>query len=159
MTKFRTVTVFPKPNFVLKGLCHAMNSFLKAVLYMLIVFTTFCFFVDEKIKLKDFACSFEITNIERDLRGTVSQDFMLLVFSWISFPQAPDYTKRAVSNFSKICGDIRSSRFATGVNDTGGKWKKSSMRNFFMISFGHLWVVELVQRNIFFQVHFKLSAV
>ncbi len=26
--------------------------------------------------------------------------------------------------FSKVRGDIRSSRFATGVNDTGGKWKK-----------------------------------
>ncbi len=26
--------------------------------------------------------------------------------------------------FSKIRGDIRSSRFATGVNYTGGKWKK-----------------------------------
>jgi hypothetical protein len=27
--------------------------------------------------------------------------------------------------FSKIRGDIRSSRFATGVSDTGGKCKKS----------------------------------
>jgi hypothetical protein len=33
--------------------------------------------------------------------------------------------------FSKIRRDIRSSRFATGVNDTGGKWKNSSIRNFF----------------------------
>jgi hypothetical protein len=44
--------------------------------------------------------------------------------------------------FSKICGDIRSSRFATGVNDTGGKWKKSSIRKILTILFGHLWVVE-----------------
>jgi hypothetical protein len=29
--------------------------------------------------------------------------------------------------FSKIRGDIRSSMFATGVNDTGGKCKKSSI--------------------------------
>jgi hypothetical protein len=29
--------------------------------------------------------------------------------------------------FSKIRGDICSSRFATGVNDTGGNWKKSSI--------------------------------
>jgi hypothetical protein len=29
--------------------------------------------------------------------------------------------------FSTIRGDIRSSRFATGVNDTGGKCKKSSI--------------------------------
>ena len=48
--------------------------------------------------------------------------------------------------FSKIRGDIRSSRFATGVLDTGGKWKKSSIRNFLKISFGHLWAVELATR-------------
>ncbi len=33
--------------------------------------------------------------------------------------------------FSKIRGDIRSSRFATGVVDTGGKWKKS-----YLVTFG-----------------------
>jgi len=44
--------------------------------------------------------------------------------------------------FSKIRRDIRSSRFATGVNDTGGKWKKSSVRKILKILFGHLWVVE-----------------
>jgi hypothetical protein len=38
--------------------------------------------------------------------------------------------------------DIRSSRFATGVNDTGGKWKKSLIRKILIILFGHLWVVE-----------------
>ncbi len=45
--------------------------------------------------------------------------------------------------FSKIRGDIRSSRFATDVNDTGGKWKKPSSRKILIILFGHLWVVEL----------------
>ena len=45
--------------------------------------------------------------------------------------------------FSQILGDIRSSRFATGVNDTGGKWKKPSSRKILIILFGHLWVVEL----------------
>ncbi len=44
--------------------------------------------------------------------------------------------------FSKIRGDIRSSRFATGVNDTGGKWKKSSIRKILIVLFGYLWVVE-----------------
>jgi hypothetical protein len=43
---------------------------------------------------------------------------------------------------SKICTDIRSLRFATGVNDTGGKWKKSLIRKILIILFGHLWVVE-----------------
>jgi hypothetical protein len=51
--------------------------------------------------------------------------------------------------FSKIRGDIRSSRFVIGVVDTGGKWKKSSIRKFVLISFGHLLEVELAYR--FFQ--------
>jgi hypothetical protein len=34
------------------------------------------------------------------LKGTVSRDFRLLVFfSWITFPQAPEYTIMVVSNF------------------------------------------------------------
>jgi hypothetical protein len=32
-------------------------------------------------------------------KGTVSRDFRLLFFSWIRFPQASEYTIRAVSNF------------------------------------------------------------
>ncbi len=59
------------------------------------------------------------------LKGTVSRDFRLLVFSVspkpLSIPLCP------FQIFLKICGDIRSSRFATGVNDTGGKCKKSSI--------------------------------
>jgi hypothetical protein len=43
--------------------------------------------------------------------------------------------------FSKIRGDIRSFRFATGVNDTGGKCKKSSIIKVLIILFGHLWEV------------------
>ncbi len=45
-------------------------------------------------------------------------------FSWIIFPQAPDYNIRIISNFSKICGVIRKSRCTTGaagIGDTGGK--------------------------------------
>ncbi len=51
--------------------------------------------------------------------------------------------------FSKIRGDIRGSRCTTGVNDTGGKWKKSSSRKILIILFGHLWVVELTYTYIF----------
>jgi hypothetical protein len=46
------------------------------------------------------------------------------------FPQAPDFTIRVVSNFSKIHGDIRSSMFATGVVDTGVKWKNLQSEKF-----------------------------
>jgi hypothetical protein len=37
-----------------------------------------------------------------------------------------------------ICGDIHSSRCTTGVVDTGGKWKKSSITKVLIILFGHL---------------------
>ncbi len=43
--------------------------------------------------------------------------------------QAPDYTIRAI----KIRGDIHSSRCATGVVDTVGKWKKSSIRIYYFL--------------------------
>ncbi len=32
-------------------------------------------------------------------KGTVSRDFLLLVFLWISFPPAPEYPIKTVSNF------------------------------------------------------------
>jgi hypothetical protein len=34
-----------------------------------------------------------------NFEGTVPRDFQLQVFYIISFPQAPDYTKRVVLNF------------------------------------------------------------
>ncbi len=55
-------------------------------------------------------------------------------------------------------GDIRSSRFATGVNNTGGKWKKSSIRKILIIWFGYLWVLEETCINFCLQVHFQVSA-
>ncbi len=35
------------------------------------------------------------------LKGQCHPDFLLLVFSWISFPPAPEYPSRIVSNFFK----------------------------------------------------------
>ncbi len=76
------------------------------------------------------------------LKGQCHEIFCFWFFSWISFPLAPEYSIKTVWIFSKIRGDIRSSKFATGVDDTGGKWKKSSIRKILIILFGHLWVVE-----------------
>jgi hypothetical protein len=75
----------------------------------------------------------------RDFKGTVSRDFLL--HESVS-PQPQSIPLRPFRIFLKICGDILSLRFATGVNDTGGKWQKSSIRKFLIILFGHLWVVE-----------------
>ncbi len=65
--------------------------------------------------------------------GTVPRDFRLLVFSWICFPQAPDYTIRAVSKFFK------NSRRYSVANE-----KKSSFRKIYIILLGQLWIVELI---------------
>jgi hypothetical protein len=77
------------------------------------------------------------------LRGTVPRDFRLQSFFHesvspkpLSLPLGPFHF------FSKIRGDIRSSRCTIGVVDTGGKWKKSSIRKVLIIFFGHLWAVE-----------------
>ncbi len=51
--------------------------------------------------------------------------------------------------FSKICGDLRSSKCTTGVVDTSGKLKISSIIKLLLILFGHLCEVELSYRYIF----------
>ncbi len=52
------------------------------------------------------------------MKGTVSRDFLLLVFLMNQFPPASEYPIRTISNDSKIRGDIRKSRCTTSVNDT-----------------------------------------
>ncbi len=68
------------------------------------------------------------------VKGTVSRDFLLLVFFMNQFfPQLQSIPLGPLQIFSKIRGDIRKSRcttginyisgkFATGVNNTGGKF-------------------------------------
>ena len=56
-------------------------------------------------------------------KGTVSRNFLLLIFSMNQFPPRPRESHQDRLKFSKIRGDIRSSRLTTGVADTGGKWK------------------------------------
>jgi hypothetical protein len=63
------ISLKPFKIVTLQGLCHEMNTvpiFLRLIIinnsgHALIVFTIFCFLVDEKIKPKFLACSFEIT--------------------------------------------------------------------------------------------------
>jgi hypothetical protein len=48
------------------------------------------------------------------IRGSMTQDFQPQVFSWISFPRAPEYPIQAISNFvTRICGNIRNFVFMT----------------------------------------------
>ncbi len=98
-----------------------------------------------------------ITSKICNLKGLCHEIFWLLFFSRISFPLPQSIPLRPFRIFSKIRGDIRNSRFATGVNNTGGKWKKSSIRKILIILFGHLWVVEETYIWIF-EVHFQVPA-
>ncbi len=89
------------------------------------------------------------------VKGTVPRDFRLLVFYMNQFLPTPWVycTIRAVSNF------FENSRRYSQLVDTGGKWKKSSIRKILLILFGHLWEVEFnIHINFCLQVHFKVSA-
>jgi hypothetical protein len=64
---------------------------------------------------------------EHSLKGQCHEIFCFWFFSWISFPQASDYTTRAVSIFTPVANLPPASlipveKFATGVADTGGKF-------------------------------------
>ncbi len=78
-----------------------------------------------------------------DLKGQCHEIFDFCFFYESVSPKHLSIPVRPFQIFSKIRGDIRGSRFTTGVNDTGGKWKKSSSWKILIILFGHLWVVEL----------------
>jgi hypothetical protein len=53
-------------------------------------------------------------------KGTVSRDFLHQDF--FIFPEASKISSGSFRIFSKIRGDIRKSRWTTGINDTGGKF-------------------------------------
>jgi hypothetical protein len=72
-------------------------------------------------KFREFHLAALLPILIFSLKGTMSRDFLLLVFFMNQFPQAPDYSKGPFRIFSKIHGDIPSSRFASGVVDTSGK--------------------------------------
>jgi hypothetical protein len=101
------------------------SQLIRRHLYMIIGFTLLTSFRRRATFLR---ASFSVSL----LKGTVSRDFLLLVFSWSSFPQAPEYTIRAVSNFfensrrySQLKVDHRCQQYqqqiCRRVNYTGGK--------------------------------------
>jgi hypothetical protein len=76
----------------------------------------------------------------------VPRDFRLQVLCINQFFLKPlNIPLRTFQFFLKIRGDI----LTTSVVDTVDKWKKSSIRKFLIILFGHLCVVELPYRNFF----------
>ncbi len=75
-----------------------------------------------------------------DFKGTASRDFLLLVFLWISFPPAPEYPFKTVSNFFQ---NLR--RYSQLKVDH----RKNLQSEKFIILLGHLWIVELTYTSIF----------
>ncbi len=72
------------------------------------------------------------------LKGHCHEIFDFWFFSWISSPKPLKIPLGVFQIFSKICGDIRSSRCTTGVVDIGGKWKNLISEKCLIILFGHL---------------------
>jgi hypothetical protein len=64
-----------------------------------------------KTTFQHICCSF--------IKGSLTRDFRLQVFSWISFPRAPEYPIGPFRIFTKIRRDIHSFVFIAGVIDTG----------------------------------------
>ncbi len=94
------------------------------------------------------------------IKRTVPQDFRLQVFSWISFPQAPEYTVRAILNFfQKIWKEIHSSRCTSGVIDTSGTRKKMSIRKVWFYFVTPLGSRVNIKIHFFLQAHLKVSAI
>ncbi len=99
---------------------------------------------------------------KRYCAGSVADTLKLTIFSTSGFFHESDSSKPLsipLASF-QIFLKLRNSRCTTGVIDTGGKWKISSIIKVFIILFGHLWKVELVNFKIHFclQVHFKVLA-
>ncbi len=72
-----------------------------------------------------------VVSFRADLKGQCHEIFCFWFFLKSVSPKLLIITLGPFRIFSKIRGYIRSSRFATGVVDTGGKWKKTfKLKNF-----------------------------
>ncbi len=77
------------------------------------------------VSLCDSLCSMPSLYITVNwvFKGTVSRDFLLLVFFMNQFPPSPRVLQQdRFEFFAKICRDIWKSRCTTSITDTGGKF-------------------------------------
>jgi hypothetical protein len=100
---------------VLGAFCIAEQRDIKYILFIQDYFAEQIWVKQLFERISHFLCYTKIS------KGTVSQDFLLKVFLWSVFPQAPDNYKGVDvdSNFFEIRGDFCRSRSTTGVVDTG----------------------------------------
>ncbi len=94
------------------------------------------------------------------LQGQCHENFDFRFSTWISFPRAPDYTNRAVSNFYK-----NSRRYLQLKAQHWCRWHRWQMKKIFNQKIFHyfFWTPlssrVSIQIHFFLQVHFKLLAV
>ncbi len=92
------------------------------------------------------------------LKGQCHEIFDFWFFSWISFPQAPEYSIRAISNFFE-----NSRRYLQFNLHHRCRWHRWQMKKFFNLkNFNYFVWTPLGRRvntylNICLQVHFKVS--
>ncbi len=85
-----------------------------------VLFSTVCYTLQFgwNSRKSRMTCQWAIYSITQ-FKGTVQWDFRLQIFFMNQFPQTPEYPKIGpFQKFSTICGDVRSSRYITGVVDT-----------------------------------------
>ncbi len=88
------------------------------------------------------------------------RDFWLLVFSWISFPQPPKYTIRAVSNFFENLQRYSPAQGAPPVSLTPvANWRIFNQKFFNYFVWTPLGSRVNIYINFCLQVHLKVSAV
>ena len=81
------------------------------------------FFVCEKLLDPGILFFMSMINVDPRVKGTVSRDFLLLVFLMNQFPPSPRVLHLdRFKFFRKIRGDNRKSMCTIGINDTGGKF-------------------------------------
>ncbi len=82
------------------------------------------------LSLLSFANKCHSKRLQELIKGTVSRDFRLQVFSWISFPPSTSVPLGRFQIFSKIRRDIRTLRCTTGAVNTGSKSKNLQSENY-----------------------------
>ncbi len=77
----------------------------------------------------------------KNLKGTVPRDFWLQVFSWISFPQAPESTIIVISNFLENLWRYYQHKVPHRWHWHWWQIEKLCNQKSFNYFFRHLWVV------------------
>jgi hypothetical protein len=94
-----------------------------------------------------------------NLKGQCQEIFDFWFFSWFSFPQAPEYTIRAISNFFE--NSRRSSRLNVHHRCHWHRWQMEKIfnqKNFNNFVWTPLGSRVNIYINFCLQVHFKVSA-